>query len=497
MLFHSVQFLAFLAATFGLYWSVARWRWARLSVLLVASIVFYAAWSPFPLLLFGAYAAVNTLAGRVLTRLARVPRAPLPPGVPQREVTVQPPLPPGRVRARKLVLAAAITLHLAGLCTFKYLDLFLRTGKQLLGWAGAAVVPHESLGLLLPVGLSFVAFQAISYVVDVYRGQVDGTHSYPKQLLHVLFFPHLVAGPIVRANDLLERFDRTPQLSRDEGGRGLFRIALGVGKKLLVADVLSVGLVDRVFTDPSAFTSAECALAVVAYTLQLYFDFSAYSDIAIGAAALFGFPFPENFHKPYHARNLFEFWNRWHVSLSTWLRDYLYIPLGGNRTTKLKVLRNLMVVMMLGGLWHGADWRFALWGTIHGVLLCATRVWWWWRGKPKESGLVGTVLGIAATFTLVCLSRIVFRAPDVEHAGALVKQLALGTWGLANVQGLVWGALAVAVAGYTLPRAVFDGAQTVFARMPVPVRAVAVVAFGLLLRQVASFEVQPYIYFQF
>jgi D-alanyl-lipoteichoic acid acyltransferase DltB (MBOAT superfamily) len=473
MLFHSVQFLAFLAATFALFWALARWKGPRLGVLLAASVVFYAAWSPFPLLLFAAYAGVNTVAGRLLTRLTDP-------------------------RARKAVVTTAVVLHLAGLCTFKYLDLFLRTGRQLAAWAGLPVAPHEALGLLLPVGLSFVAFQAISYVVDVYRNEADGRHSYPKQLLHVLFFPHLVAGPIVRAQDLLEQFDRPPRLTPEDGSRALFRIALGVGKKLLVADVLSVGLVDPVFTTPQGFSSAECALAVVAYSLQLYFDFSAYSDIAIGAAALFGFHFPENFHKPYHARNLFEFWNRWHVSLSTWLRDYLYRPLGGNRTTRLKVLRNVLVVMMLGGLWHGADWKFAVWGTLHGLLLCLTRLWWWWRGKPSEEAhWARTALGIATTFTLVCLSRIVFRAQDLTAAGVMAQQLLKGTWGVGSVQGAAWAGLAAATLAYALPRSAFDGALALFQRVPVPVRAAALVGLGLVIRQVARFEVQPYIYFQF
>jgi alginate O-acetyltransferase complex protein AlgI len=237
-------------------------------------------------------------------------------------------------------------------------------------------------------------------------------------------------------------------------------------------------------------------VAAVAYTFQLYFDFSAYSDIAIGAAALFGFTLPENFKRPYLARNLFEFWNRWHVSLSTWLRDYLYIPLGGNRCSRERVLFNLMVVMVLGGLWHGADWRFALWGAVHGVGLVITRIWWWARGKPNY-GLLGTASGWTVTFTVVVLTRVIFRAENVELAWVFYQQLLEFSGGLANVSGLVWAALAVAAASHLTPPRLWDLSADLFARMPAPVRAAMLVGIGLAVRQAATVEMRPYIYFQF
>ncbi len=334
-------------------------------------------------------------------------------------------------------------------------------------------------------------------MVDVHRGLVPPRHTLLEHLVYLLFFPQVVAGPIVRSNDLLERFEHEPWLTSHAGGRGLYRIAMGVTKKLLVADVLAVGLIDPVFAAPEKFTSAETLVATVAYTFHIYFDFSAYSDIAIGAAALFGFTLPENFNKPYRATNLFEFWNRWHVSLSTWLREYLYIPLGGNRGSKASILRNLMVVMVLGGLWHGADWRFALWGGIHGVLLVLWRIWWWWVGRPQAPSLWRIAGGFAVTFVAVVLTRIFFRANDVSHALTVFQQLLLFTGGLANVSTLVWVTLGVAAVSHYVPNDAWTKLGEVFAWLPPPLRAVALVALGLVVKSVATFEAQPYIYFQF
>ena len=471
MYFHSLQFLAFLTIAFAAYWSVHRSKPARIAVLLVASLLFYAAWTPFPLVIFAGCAAVDHLVVRGMARFETP-------------------------RARKLLLAASIVTNLGVLGTFKYADLVYSTSAWILGHLGVGV-RYEPLGLLLPVGLSFVVFQAISLTVDVYRGEVKPTFGYAEHLLYLLFFPQVVAGPIVRARDLLEHFDRVPALSAEGGARAFFRIAAGLVKKLVIADVLAAGIVDPVFADPGRYTSAECALATVAYTLQLYFDFSAYSDVAIGGAALFGFPLPENFDKPYHAKNLFEFWNRWHVSLSTWLRDYLYIPLGGNRVSRTRVLFNLMAVMALGGLWHGADWRFALWGIIHGVGLVATRLFWWWRGRPENPGLARLALGWMGTLLVVILSRVVFRASDLRAAGDMYAQLLELTPGLDSVGVAVWLAGGAAIILHALPHRAFEGLMRGFVWLPAPVRAAALVGIGLTIRQVGAADIRPYIYFQF
>ncbi|MFL5343868.1 MAG: MBOAT family O-acyltransferase [Hyalangium sp.] len=470
----SIPFLAFLAFTFALYWAVHRHRVARLGVLLAASLFFYMVWTPLPVLVFFWCAAFDHL---IVKGLARAKS----PGL------------------RKALVTASVASNLGLLATFKYAELFRETARSLLAPLGIAV-REEPFGLLLPIGLSFLCFQAISYVVDVYRGKASAEHSYLEHLLYLLFFPRVVSGPIVRASALLERFNEVPTLTAEAGGRALYRIAVGLVKKMVIADVLGSGLVDPVFADPGAYTSAECLLAAVAYTFELYFDFSGYSDIAIGAATLFGFEFPENFKRPYLAKNLFEFWNRWHMSLSSWLRDYLYIPLGGNRRSEPRVLFNLMTVMVLGGLWHGADWRFAIWGGVHGVGLCLTRTWWRLRGispKSESVGPIRTAVGMLLTFTVVVLTRIVFRAPNMAHAADFYARMLLFMPGLANVSTLVWGMLAVAVVSHALPMKLYDLGGTLFVRLPAPARAVVLVALGLGIRHLTSVEARPYVYLQF
>ncbi|MBK7859475.1 MAG: MBOAT family protein [Archangiaceae bacterium] len=534
MMFHSVQFMLLVALTFGAYWAVYRHKWQRMGVLLVASLAFYAAWKPGPLVLFIGYALVNFASGQALARLEKP-------------------------WARKAVLLAALTWHLGGLFLFKYLDLVItslaRPGAvllvlgnlvalygvaMLLAWVvgrwrivtqvgavvGALAVyaalawwaswrllevldgidwpePPRQVNLLLPVGLSFVAFQAVSYVVDVYRGDASGRYTLFHHLVFKLFFPQVVAGPIVRSKDLMDHIDETPSMTPEEGAWGLFRIAQGVAKKLLIADVMGVALIDRVYANPQNFSSLECVLATIAYTFYIYFDFSAYSDIAIGAAALFGFKFPENFNKPYHGRNLFEFWNRWHVSLSTWLRDYLYRPLGGNQGTRFQTLRNTMLVMSFGGLWHGATgpagptWKYLLWGAIHGVLLMLTRVKWWVFGKPKYEHWWQVAIGWSWMMFAVIFARVFFRADSVDKALDVFRQMLKGSLSTANVSSLAWGGMAAALVFYFVPRPVFVFAGETFVKLPVVARAAALVALGLIIRQIASFETQPYVYFQF
>lgn len=472
MYFHSLPFLAFLILTFALYWAVHRHKWARLSMLMLASLVFYAAYTPLPLLVFFWCAAVDYVCIR---------------GIQSAETKL----------GRKLFLIVSVSSNLSVLSLFKYGDLFYRTVTEVFGSAGV-VVRYDPLNLIYPLGLSFVVFRAISLTVDVYRGQVKGRFSYFEHLLYLLFFPLIVSGPIVRASDLLEKFGQTPKLQPSDGANGLYRIAVGIVKKLVIADVLAAGIVDPVFGNPAGYTSAECAVAAVAYTLQLYFDFSGYSDIAIGAAALFGFKLPENFDKPYLARNLFEFWNRWHISLSTWLRDYLYIPLGGNRVSKPRVLFNLMVVMALGGLWHGADWRFAVWGAVHGVALAIWRIWWWViGGRPKDAGIPRIFAGWLVMFIVVVLTRVIFRADNLTVAWSMYEQMLAMTTGLAKVSSAVWIALVAACALHGLPHRVFDLGARAFVWMPAPARAVVLVALGLVIRQVGNADVRPYIYAQF
>ncbi len=472
MPFHSLPFIAFLVVVFALYWSVARYRVPRLALLLLASLSFYAVGTPYPLIIFLVGVTVDHLLVKGMAR------------------TENP-------RVRYWLVTTSVVFNLTLLGTFKYAEMFRETAVSLLAPLGVSV-RTEPFGLLLPVGLSFYCFQAISYTVDVYRGKASAEYSFFEHLLYLLFFPRVVSGPIVRASELLARFREEPKLTAQDGGQALYRIAVGLVKKLVIADVLGSGLVDPIFRDPEAYTSAECLISAVAYTFELYYDFSGYSDIALGVAGLFGFKLPENFARPYLATNLSDFWNRWHLSLSTWLRDYLYRPLGGSRVSKPRILFNLMMVMVLGGLWHGADWRFAIWGAVHGVALGIIRIYWWMiGGKPEDAGLLRKGLGLVATFTIVVLTRIVFRAPDMGHAKLMFERIAVGLPGLENVSLLLWAMLAVAVVCHALPRKLDELTASFFIRMPAPVQAVALVLVGLGIRHMSSVETRPYVYLQF
>jgi D-alanyl-lipoteichoic acid acyltransferase DltB (MBOAT superfamily) len=266
--------------------------------------------------------------------------------------------------ARKALVIASLVSNLGILFVFKYTD-FVTHDVLHLG--------VHRLNLILPAGISFHTFQSLSYTIDVYRKQLRATRSPIKFATFVLFFPQLVAGPIVRAQDLLPQLDDLPALELEAATHGLFRIVVGLFKKIALADTLAIAIVDRVFENPQHFSSLEVLAGVYGYALQIYLDFSAYSDIAIGSAQLLGFTLPENFRTPYRSGNLQEFWRRWHISLSTWLRDYLYISLGGSRGAPWRTYLNLALTMLLGGLWHGASWTFVVWGALHGFGLAITR----------------------------------------------------------------------------------------------------------------------------
>lgn len=473
MLFHSLQFLLFLPIVMFLYWSLAQRATARKVLLVVASLIFYMAWNPAPVVLLLYLTIVDWAVGYWLSKTER----------------------PG---ARKAIVAISIVNNLALLGLFKYADWLTRSIVDGAASFGVTLV-YQPLGLILPVGLSFIVFQGMSYTIDVYRRELRARTSLLDVAVFMTFFPHVVAGPIVRASDFLPQIDDAPKITNDVGGRALFRILMGMVKKLVIADFLAANLVDRVFADPGNFSGAEVVVGVVAYTLQIYYDFSAYSDIAIGTAALFGYVLKENFDKPYLSPNLFEFWRRWHMSLGSWLRDYLYVPLGGNRDSKLHTLWNLMITMVLGGVWHGADWRFVVWGLSHGILLSLTRVWWWTFGKPKNPGWLRTAFCTLLTFLLVVEFRIVFKAKDLAQAKVVFLAQA-DHWQTLVAPALTLPVLAVlfvAMAGHLVPHAGYHRIAGLFARAPAVLRIGVLLAAALLIQQVASSEAQPFIYFKF
>ena len=343
-------------------------------------------------------------------------------------------------RRKKQFVAGGVGLDLAVLGVFKYYAFFVEDVDRVFDSTGLGL-PLPLLTIALPVGISFFTFQAITYVVDTYRG-----HAKPARLLDVAvylsFFSHLVAGPIVRASEFLPQIEKPRDPNNVAVGAGLFLIAVGLIKKVAIADYLAREVVDPVFAVPQAFNAPDVIFAAYAYAAQIYCDFSGYTDMAIGLALLMGIVFPQNFNRPYRSRSIREFWRRWHITLSRFLRDYLYIPLGGNRGGRLRTARNLMITMLLGGLWHGAAWGFVLWGGIHGTALVVEH-----QLRGRRDVLPGWLKWFI-TFNIVVLGWIVFRAAELSLAGDLFSQLT--EWGSATQITWTTGLVVLATIGFQL-----------------------------------------------
>jgi len=325
------------------------------------------------------------------------------------------------VQRRRSWLAISIVSNLGLLAYFKYADFLVDNVAALLG------VSTTPLDVALPVGISFFLFKTMSYTIDVYRREIPACRSLWRYAMFVSFFPELVAGPIVRASVFLPQMERSLALSWRRTTIGLQAILLGVTKKLLVADRLAT-LVDPVFQAPGTYSQGTVICAVIAYSLQIYCDFSGYSDIAIGVARIIGFDLPENFDMPYLAGSITDFWRRWHMTLSRWLRDYLYIPLGGSRCGTARTYVNLMLTMLLGGLWHGASWTFVAWGAMHGAGLAAHKLWMARRGPAVATdarvSLLRSLASWALTYAFVCIAWVFFRAPDFTTAVVVLQKVA-------------------------------------------------------------------------
>jgi D-alanyl-lipoteichoic acid acyltransferase DltB (MBOAT superfamily) len=472
MLFNSLQFLIFFFVVYAIFWVAYRARLVRTLFLLAASYVFYASWNPWYLTLIFASTAIDYIAGLAIGGSKSA-------------------------GARRLFLVLSLTSNLGLLFAFKYLN-FATDAAQAVGDAFALGWNFRRFDLLLPVGISFYTFQSLSYTIDVYRGEIQPTRSFWKFALFVAFFPQLVAGPIVRARDFLPQLERDPVADASRLSRGLWLCLIGFAKKIMIADFLAINLVDRVFASPDKYTAVETLLGVYGYAAQIYCDFSGYSDIAIGTALLLGFDLPTNFDRPYIASNLQDFWRRWHISLSTWLRDYLYIPLGGSRKGTVRTYVNLFVVMLLGGLWHGAAWNFVLWGAFHGIGLAVTRVWQRRRGDTEEAPtLIRRALTAFITFHFVCFGWILFRSADLAQVGEVLSRFASGGAGAANVPTMVYVALGLVFVGHVLPSRWAGRLSGAFVRMPALAQAAAALAMTFLLNHFRVSDVVPFIYFQF
>ena len=406
---------------------------------------------------------------------------------------------------RKALLLVSIVYYLGVLSFFKYFNFAIDSVSALLEWAGLHVSPTH-LRLVLPFGISFFTFETMSYTIDVYRREIPPCERYLDYLLFVSFFPHLVAGPIVRPKSMLPQLAAEPVASDAMKAAGLFQIGTGLCKKIIIGDTLGINLVNRVFDNPERYSSLEVLIAVYAYAIKIYADFSGYSDVAIGSAKLFGYELPTNFNAPYVSASLQEFWHRWHISLSSWLRDYLYISLGGNRGSTWHTYRNLMLTMVLGGLWHGASWNFVIWGGLHGGALAVNRAWSRRRAEKPEPPArtahvsdvsIGHILATLATFHFVCFAWIFFRAPTFAHATLMLSRLGKLTFDSPNLAPKVLAILLLGLVAHFFPRRVLDRARDGFIASPAVVQGVALAVCAYVLHFASGAKAEPFIYGQF
>ncbi len=468
LLFNSVFFLFFFIVVTLLYPLVVHRSRIRVWYLLLVSLYFYFKTSGIFVLLLLATAVVNFALGAALYRASSK-------------------------KSRRGWLLLSLLWNLGTLGYFKYTNFIIGTINQLFGGS----LPMTDI--FLPVGISFFTFQTWSYTLDIYFKKLKPIRSFKDFAFFVAFFPQLVAGPIVRASYFIPQIHKKLKLDEDTIARALVLIFAGLLKKGVIADYLSINFVDRVFENPALYSGVENLIGVYAYALQIYCDFSGYSDIAIGLAALMGFRLPINFDSPYKAYNITDFWRRWHISLSTWLRDYLYIPLGGNRKGKPRQYLNLLITMLLGGLWHGASWNFVFWGALHGIALIFDKAWL--SLKLAHTKLM-RVIGIFVTFHFVCFAWIFFRSRSFGNAWLILKRITtsfdaslLVHW--FNEYQVIAYLIFIGFLAHWQPDSWEKYYQSALRRMPWPAKSLVIAVVIWILYQTKSAELQPFIYFQF
>lgn len=474
MLFNTFEFAVFLVVVLGLYYCLT--RKAQNVGLLLASYVFYGYWDwRFCALLLGSTVVDYTVARLMAAWPSK----------------------------KKSLLMVSLGVNLGVLGFFKYFDFFVDSAIAMLSSLGLEANP-ALMGVLLPVGISFYTFQTLSYTIDVYRGRTTAERDPVTFALYVSYFPQLVAGPIERSTRLLPQLQKPRRVDGEAFSSGCLLILIGLFKKMAIADSVAP-IVDEVFASSGSASGAYLLLGVVLFALQIYADFSGYTDIARGVSRLLGIELCVNFRQPYLASSITEFWRRWHISLSTWLRDYLYIPLGGNRKGRLNTYRNLMLTMLLGGLWHGAAWTFVAWGALHGLYLAAHKLWL--RGREPAYydpfASVGSfckrLVFTACTFALVTLAWVYFRADGLAQANSIV-------WGIVTMRpgtGFVGVSGLAMLAMYASFMLLIDLPQALSARQeamlgwPWPVRGGVAGVMVVLLLVMSPNDDTPFIYFQF
>jgi alginate O-acetyltransferase complex protein AlgI len=494
MLFNSPLYGVFLLVTYVVFWGLRRRAFLRPIFLTLASYVFYAVGTydaateqavPFGPLGWTALCVAIIFGGSTLDY-----------GIGRALGRVENP------RARKALLLLSIVYYLGILALFKYANFAADSFSVVAAWCGLPISPLH-LRLVLPFGISFFTFETMSYTIDVYRREIRPAERYLDYLLFVSFFPHLVAGPIVRPSSMLPQLATEPRATDASKAEGLWLIATGLMKKIVIGDTLGLNLVNRVFENPERYSSVEVLVGVYAYAIKIYADFSGYSDVAIGSAKLFGYDLPQNFDAPYQSLSLQEFWRRWHISLSSWLRDYLYVPLGGNRSSSWKTYRNLMLTMVLGGLWHGASWTFVIWGALHGGALAIGRAWS--RSsvlghRPRNSphgAWPNRALSVVVTFHFVCFAWIFFRAPTLEHAMLILSRFGALSTSTPNLSARILAVLTLGLATHAIPKAFDNKLRHAFVRSPAVVQGVLLAACAYAIHFAAGAKAEPFIYGQF
>lgn len=478
MLFNSLQYAVFLPVVFAVYWLLPhKYRWM---LLFAASYYFYMSWNVKYVVLILFTTTVSYFAARFIEKT-------------------------DDLKKKKTLLSIALVSSLGVLFVFKYFDFFVTSFCDLMAKMSIPANP-KTLGLLLPVGISFYTFQTLSYVIDVYRGNSKAEKNFGIFATFIAFFPQLVAGPIERTNNLLPQIKEEHHFDYKQAAYGMKLMAWGFFKKMVVADNLAV-YVDRVYNDVSNYEGFSLLLATVFFAVQIYCDFSGYSDIARGSAKLLGIELMDNFRSPYFSSSVKEFWSRWHISLSTWFRDYLYIPLGGNRVKKVRHYLNLFITFLVSGLWHGASWTFIIWGAIHGAAQVVENIL---HIKAEKNSRIKRVVSMCVVFVFVCFAWIFFRAQNFSEAIFVIKNMFAGIGeplnyfmqGISDI-GMSEMRFAVCIGVYLIPLAIYDYASlktdviTWVSKKPAVIRHMfygATVAIIMFLHAIGEVS---FVYFQF
>ena len=481
MAFHTLSFAIFLVAVLALTWTLARHHMLRLTILLGASWFFYMNSKPEYILLILGSTVVDYFCGLNIWKARER----------------------GDRRTMKVLLGLSLTSNLGLLGTFKYYDFFLDSLAVVLEKVGV-IGPCADLPFLqvaLPVGISFYTFQTMAYSIDVYRGQQEPIRNFIDFALFVSFFPQLVAGPIVLANQLVPQFESKPKITRRQVSEGVWLVMKGLVKKVAIADFLAVNLVDRMYAEPSRYTSPEVLLALFAYSMQIYCDFSGYTDLARGTAKFFGYELPENFDRPYQAESVAKFWRRWHITLSTWVRHYIYFPLGGTKKGETRAYLNIMAALVIMGIWHGANWTFFWYGVIHGLMVGINR---YHNQRRARLGLPYDLTGfklawrVLAAFTFVTLARILFRAQDLTQAWTVTDALlAADAWHFGHIHWGIWVVMGLSFLIHWTPRTWVTTMGQRFMALKASEQGVVFAAVLVWIAYQASSQDVPFIYFDF